>query len=212
MFSRKRCRLESWATGFCSTNQDNAPPQHQSNATAIVGATGFEPATSRSRIRFRAPAENHKNPLIHRNSIRQLPVCKRFQTHANSGTKTRKFRSPGMVARKTSAPATGRVGDAIAGTGETGKWYRVRLCWPQGRLPCRSYRPRAAVIEAAPVTEWVSTKFENGDHVFRESCMGRHEFEIRIGQARERRAELDRSVRAFLQHRWGDMSWRIKPR
>jgi hypothetical protein len=52
-----------------------------------------------------------------------------------------------------------------------------------------------------PVTEWVLTQFGNDDRVFREFCMGRHAFGVLEGHARERRAELERAVGPFLQHR-----------
>jgi hypothetical protein len=52
-----------------------------------------------------------------------------------------------------------------------------------------------------PVTEWMLTHFGGSNRVFEEFCMGRHAFEVREGHARERRAELERAVTPFLEHR-----------
>jgi hypothetical protein len=68
VFSRKRCRLESWATGFCSMpNQNNTPPQHQSNATAIVGAT-------RRLLNFLSPASGAGKPDPGRSLVKVFDI------------------------------------------------------------------------------------------------------------------------------------------
>jgi hypothetical protein len=51
-----------------------------------------------------------------------------------------------------------------------------------------------------PVTDWVLTQFGADDRIFGEFCMGRHAFEIREGHARDRRAELERSLEPFRNH------------
>jgi hypothetical protein len=65
-----------------------------------------------------------------------------------------------------------------------------------------------------PVTEWVMTQFGADDRVFREFCAGRHAFQVRVGHARDRRAELERTLAPFLEHplhwvrRWAE--WELK--
>jgi hypothetical protein len=51
-----------------------------------------------------------------------------------------------------------------------------------------------------PVTEWVLSAYENEDSVFREFCLGRHNGEIRVGPARDRRPELEKSLQPFQTH------------
>jgi hypothetical protein len=51
-----------------------------------------------------------------------------------------------------------------------------------------------------PVTEWVLAHFEGDDEVFQAFCSGRHTIEILVGNARDRRAELEAAVGPFLHH------------
>lgn len=52
-----------------------------------------------------------------------------------------------------------------------------------------------------PVTEWIFTKFEQDDQIFRQFCSGRHFLEVRSGHARDRRGELEKAMQPFLNHR-----------
>ena len=50
-----------------------------------------------------------------------------------------------------------------------------------------------------PVTEWALTEFEDDD-VFRAFCSGQHNGEVLVGDARDRRPELERVVEPFRNH------------
>ena len=43
-------------------------------------------------------------------------------------------------------------------------------------------------------------EFEDDDDIFREFCLGRHHFEVRCGNARAKRAALERAMAPFLSH------------
>ena len=90
-----------------------------------------------------------------------------------------------------------------------------------GREPIRyiAYQldsPRLQNNEAVipPVTEWVMTQFSGDDRVFREFCAGRHAFEVQVGHARDRRADVERAVGPFRDHalpwarRWAE--WELR--
>jgi len=51
-----------------------------------------------------------------------------------------------------------------------------------------------------PVTDWVLTEFSADDQVFQRFCMGRHDGEVKVGHARDRRAALEKELEPFRDH------------
>lgn len=51
-----------------------------------------------------------------------------------------------------------------------------------------------------PVTNWVLTQFGNDPRILLEYCAGRHAGEVRVGNAREHREELEKAMAPFIAH------------